>query len=212
MSPGERVSKPSSMKRLPSISGASALVRQVAPEGAARAVAAALENETDPRPAAELLLAGLRWETDNLPEVALRWLATESEAADEAAEVCGSLAAAGRLDQGQRARVLEIVRKKPSDRLVVADCSLLARLGNEEDRAGLAPLLDSPSAGVRAAAAEALIFEPRFQKELARAAEKYPGLYSAAVRSAVVNEPDAESFRVLRAWPGRGWKSGGRRC
>jgi hypothetical protein len=182
-------------------SNAAVLVRQLAPAGADKAVAAALSAENDASAASDLLLAAARWPTPAAVAPVLRWIQSETPAADAATEAAWCLLRAGDLDAEASRRVLAAVRRVPTDSMFPAGVSLLAALGEDEDRERLVPLLSSQSASLRQAAGEALIWYPRHRAAILAAAASDPDLFDIASRAVVVNDPTAHGLRSLLALP-----------
>src|SRR5690606_18688273 len=97
---------------------AALLLNQLAPAGAAPAVAAALGREHTPEVAAALLSAASRWPNAELIEPALRWLEAGPPARAPAMEVLLALRRAGMLDdQAHNTRILAALRVIEPDRL-----------------------------------------------------------------------------------------------
>jgi hypothetical protein len=182
-------------------SSAAVLVRQLAPSGAEQAVAEALLIETDATAASDLLLAAARWPSRPVIAPMLHWIQSGTPAADAATETAWWLFRAGELGPEEAAQVLAAVRRNPPEGLMPSGVSLLAALGNDEDRAGLVPLLAASSASLRQAAGEALLWYPEHRGAILRAAAKDPDLFDVAARTVMVDEPTAEGLRSLLALP-----------
>ncbi|MFZ4573779.1 MAG: hypothetical protein ACOYN0_05235 [Phycisphaerales bacterium] len=175
-------------------SRAAVLVRQLAPDGAPSAIAQALDRETDPVAAADLLLASARWPSSITAQASIAWLQREGPARDAAAEACCSLARAAVLTADQRASILSRAREIAAGRPSAPMVCLLYALGTEVDIQGLVPLLDDPSAPVRSAAADALIWDPELAGRVVAAAARFDDLFDAASRAVLVHNPTAAGF------------------
>lgn len=180
---------------------AAVLVLQLAPKGAEQAVLVALATETDPRAASAFLLAAARWPSAGVAPAVLNWIERDSPARANAWDACLALATVGDLTNLQRERVLGILRTTDAPTRWPAACSLLAELGNDQDRATIVPILTTGSPPVRLAAADALLWYPEFLDDIIAAAAANPDLYSAAARAALLHEPTAESFAKIAALP-----------
>ncbi len=146
-------------------------------------------------------LAATRWPSARIIAPTLRWLESGTPAADDAAESAVALLRAGLLDSAARERVLAAVRGHITASETPATTTLRIELGDETDRTDIGPMLDSPSAAVRAAAAEALLWYDDFLPEILEAAAKHPELFDAATRAVLVNGPTAELYTQLRSSP-----------
>jgi hypothetical protein len=182
-------------------SSAAVLVRQLAPLGAEQAVAVALGTETDAHAASDLLLAAARWPSRPVVAPMLRWIQSGTPAADAATEAAWWLFRSGGLTTDEAAQVLAAVRRTLPESLMPSGVSLLAALGDEEDRAGLVPLLNASSPALRQAAGEALLWYPEHRGAILAAAAKDPDLFDIASRAVGVDEPTAEGLRSLLALP-----------
>ena len=180
---------------------AAVLVRQLAPPGAETAIADALVTENDPAAASDLLLAAARWPSPAVVAPVLRWIDAGPPAADSATEAAWWLLRAGELGPGDEERVLGAVRHTAVEGLSPAGVSLLASLGDDEDRERLAPLLTASSAALRQVTGESLVWYPRYRKAILDAAAKDPDLFDVACRAVVVDEPTADGLRSLLALP-----------
>lgn len=182
-------------------STAAVLVRQLAPPGAEQAVAAALAQETDPTAASDLLLAAARWPSPGVVTPVLHWLESGTPAADAATEAAWWLLRAGELTIDVSDRVLAAVRRLPAEAMSPAAISILASLGNDDDRQRLVPLLASSAAPQRQAAGEALLWYLQHRPAILAAAANDPDLFDIASRAVVVDEPNADDLRSLLALP-----------
>jgi hypothetical protein len=182
-------------------STAAVLVRQLAPPGAEQAVAGALADETDPAAAADLLLAAARWPSPGVVAPVLRWLESGTPAGDAAAEAAWWLFRAGELNVEASDRVLTAIRRVPADLMSPAAISLLAALGNDDDRERLVPLLASSEAPQRQAAGEALLWYPQDRPAILAAAANDPDLFDIASRAVFADEPSADDLRALLSLP-----------
>jgi hypothetical protein len=180
---------------------AAVLVRQLAPPEAEKAVAEALAHETDPVAAADLLLAAARWPSPAVVTPVLHWINSRTIAADSATEAAWWLFRAGDLGPGPSEQVLSAVRSMPNDSLIPAAASLLATLGDDNDRLRLVPLLTSPSASLRQAAGESLVWYPQYRKDIISAASSDPDLFDLASRAILLHQPTGAGLRTLLGLP-----------
>jgi hypothetical protein len=180
---------------------AAVLVRQLGPPGAEEAIAKALVAEHDPAAASDLLLAAARWPSPPVVTPVLRWIESGTPAAEAATEAAYWLSRAGELSPGDSERVLAAVRRMPDESLSPASVSLLATLGDDEDRDRLAPLLRSSSAALRQAAGEALLWYPQYRAQILGAASADPDLFDIASRAVMVDDPTAGGLRAVLALP-----------
>jgi hypothetical protein len=180
---------------------AAVLVRQLAPEGAAEAVGAALARETDAGAAEDLLLAAARWPSVGLMDAVLRWVEAPTAAREAAFEAAWWMDRAGQLTQEGRDKLLGAVRALTAQELTPAGVSLLAALGDDEDRARVAPLLRSERAAIRQAAGESLVWYGEFSEAILDAAAQDRDLFDLASRAVLVNGPTADRVRRLLALP-----------
>ncbi|CAG1007626.1 hypothetical protein PHYC_03457 [Phycisphaerales bacterium] len=180
---------------------AAGIVRQLAPAQASPAISRALRIESDPSAAGALLIAATRWPSEAVVQVLLRWLDINSPARDKATDAAWQLYRAGELNSTAQQEVLDAVRRSMSEHATPAACGLLAALGNSEDLATIVPLLDSPDAAMRIAAADALVWSPEHQSAILAAAAKDADLFDAAARAVLVHDPTATGLRALLSLP-----------
>ncbi len=170
---------------------AAVLVRQIAPPGAADAVAAALERETDPQAASDLLLAATRWPTPACVSGVLAWTKRQGNTRPAAIEACLQMKRSGSLSQADTNSVLALLRATPSYELTGAGTTLLVEAGEEPDRGRVVPLLTSSSPAIRLAAAESLMWFPDYTDTIIDAAVGRPELFPAASKAVMVHAPTA---------------------
>jgi hypothetical protein len=182
-------------------SSAAVVVRQLAPDGASVAIADALAKETDPQAAADLLLAAARWPSPAIVEPVIRWITQAGPTTDAATEAAWWLLRAGELHGNAADTVLEAVRRPPLAGQSPSAISLLAGLGNDEDRAGLVPLLRSESGNIRQAVGESLLWDPEFTADILDAAASDPDLFDIACRAVLVSKPTELGVRRLLTLP-----------
>ncbi|MBS0197683.1 MAG: hypothetical protein JSR77_13090 [Planctomycetes bacterium] len=180
---------------------AAVLVRQLAPQGAESAVQAALVKETDPSAASDLLLAAARWPATAVVPPTLAWLERDSPARAAAMEACMRLQSAGRFSNADREAVLTVLRRANPSELPASGCMLLIDIGDDEDRARVAPLMTTGTAAVRAAVADGLAWDPAFTDAVFDAAAKDADLFLPAARAATVHRPTSASFLRVATFP-----------
>jgi len=182
-------------------SSAAVVVRQLAPDGAAEAIAKALIRESNPIAAADLLLAAARWPSAEIVAPVIQWISRPGGHAEAAAEAAWWLFRAGELHSDAADAVLAAVRSTSSESLTPAAISLQSALGDDEDRARLVPLLQSESGSVRQAVGEALLWYPEYTPDLLEGAKSDPDLFDIACRAVLVSEPSEAGVRRLLALP-----------
>jgi len=180
---------------------AARVIRQLAPGEANAAVLRALNAEQDPAAAGALLLAAARWPDRTIAPAMLRWLESDSSARQQAAETAWQVYRSAELNSEAQLRVLGVLRTFTDEELSPASASLLAALGDADDRERLAPLLRSSSASLRNAVAEALLWDPEYTLAILNAASTDPDLFDPASRALLVGAPSADQFRALLALP-----------
>lgn len=181
---------------------AALLVSRLAPPEAEPVVGRALARETDARAAEALLVAATRWPSPVIRGPALAWLERESGARGAAADALLALHRAGLLDDPtDRQRVVEALRAVSADALNAAAVRLLAALGDDGDRRGVASLLGSTRAGVRAAVADSLAPFAEFTGAITARASDDPGLFAAACRAVQAHLPAVEAFERMVLLP-----------
>lgn len=180
---------------------AAGLVRQLAPPGAADAVAEALSREQNPAAAGALLVAAGRWPSPRVAQAAMHWMEQPGPARERAAEALWLLYRAGELPDALQARVLTLVRDRPESAITPPVCGLVGALGDDADRARLAPLLDHDSGAIRAAAADALVWSPEHTDAILAAAAKHVDLFEIASRAVLIHRPTADGLRAVLALP-----------
>ncbi len=180
---------------------AARLVRQIAPDSAAGAVAAALAQETDPSAAAALLDAAARWPAPELSPVVGRWLSNDAAVRRAAVGAAWSLARAGVLADDERRRSLQVLRETPLDALGPSACLLLDRLGSDNDRALIAGQLASGHPENRLAAAQALLGDPDYTPAIIGAAAQDAGLFASAAQAILLDYPSLPGFQRLADLP-----------
>jgi hypothetical protein len=178
---------------------AALLVRQIAPAGAADAVAAALERETDPQAASDLLLAATRWPTPASVSAVLTWLGREGQARAAAIEACLQIMRSASLRPADAQKVLGVLRGLTPDQVTPAAAILLVELGDVSDQERLLPLLRCDDLGVRSAVADALLWERVHKDAIVDAAAERPDLVLAAIKAVMIDNPTSqEVLRVMR--------------
>ncbi len=180
---------------------AAVLVRQLAPPGAAQAVADALSAETDAAAAKDLLLAAARWPSSATAAAVVRWLQPERPVFNAAIEAAWWVFRAGQLPAAQAAEIIDALRATPGERLSGPGIWLLANLGQDEDRDRLVPLLQSESGVARQAVSEALLWYPEYTDAILQGAEHDPDLFNYAAQAVLVNEPTEEGVARLLDLP-----------
>lgn len=180
---------------------AALLLYQLSPPGAGPAISAALLRETDTDAAAALLSASGRWPDPAVIPTVAQWLGRPATRA-AAAQAALALARAGHLyDPAPRAVILDAIHAIPAADLPPAAGPLLIILGDDVDRRAAASLLRSPSAGLRAATADAAVVYPELLPDLIAAAADDPQLWDAAVRAATMHDAAAPMFARLAQLP-----------
>ena len=188
--------------RLASVRASAAdLLRAIAPEDGGPTIHEALARETDPVVAAALLRAASRWPSSETAPAVMRWIEAGPPASDAAFEAAWQLSRVAQLTSDDGARVLARLRALDAASLTPAGCTLLASLGDDEDRDALMPLLRGGAPAVRLAIAEALVFDPVRSDAVLAAATMDDALFDAAIRTALANDPTATDFAMARALP-----------
>ncbi|MCX5689296.1 MAG: hypothetical protein NTV94_05820 [Planctomycetota bacterium] len=178
---------------------AALLVRQIAPAGAADAVATALERETDPQAASDLLLAATRWPTPASVSAVLTWLGREGQARPAAIEACLQIMRSASLRPVDAQKVLAVLRGLGPTQVTPAAAILLVELGDASDQDRLLPLLHCDDLGVRSAVADALLWERVHKEAIIDAASDQPDLVFTAIKAVMVDNPTSqEVIRVMR--------------
>lgn len=185
----------------PTRSAAAGLVALLASPRAGDVLAAALQAERDPLTAGAMLDACARFPTRAMAPVVLRWLSADESTARAALAAAWALQRAGHLSNDDRASLLARLRAMPNESLSSAGCSLLASIGDHEDRDRLVPLLRAGSPGVRAAVARSLVGEAGYLDAIVAAASAEPGLFPFAARAMLLHAPDLAGFERLRQLP-----------
>lgn len=180
---------------------AARLLNRLAQPGLEDAVAAALDAESDASVVAELLAAASRQPTPRLVDPTLRWLGTESAARESASQAALSLDRADLLTADDRTDAASKLRARAPTSLSAPGIRLFARVGTDEDRRTLLPLLRSPEPATRLAAAEALARFAPFVDDLVSAAINDPSLVDSAVRSIASHRSSVEGLRLLQSLP-----------
>lgn len=180
---------------------AAVLVRQLAPEGADEAVARALLTETNPVAAQNLLLAAARWPMPELSSAVIRWAEAATPARSAALEAAWWMHRAGQLAHGASARLLTVLRGLGNDELTPPGITLLASIGDDDDRSRIAPLLRSDDGAIRQAVGDALVWYSDFTREILDAAAYDPDLFVLAARAVLVHGPTEQAVRELLLLP-----------
>lgn len=181
---------------------AAGLLGRIAPEGVGEAVAAALNAEQDPAAAAALLTAASRWpNATGLREPVLRWLENGPGTRPVASEAALSMQRAGVWNQDDLARILAAMRRVAPTDLTPAGCRLIAAIGTDDDRQGLAELLLMGSAPQRSAVADALTGRREHVDAILAAADRDPSLIPVAARTVAAARANLEGFRSIARLP-----------
>lgn len=180
---------------------AARLLNRLAQPGLEDAIAAALDAETDASVVAELLAAASRQPTPRLVAPALRWLGTDSVARESASQAALTLDRADLLTADDRNFAASRLRARAVTSLSAPGIRLFARVGTDEDRRTLLPLLRTPEPATRLAAAEALSRFAPFVDDLLTAAVDDPSLVDSAVRAIASHRPSIEGLLLLRSLP-----------
>lgn len=181
---------------------AALLVVQLNPSGASEAILAALERETDPRVAAAILPAATRTGGNRITASVLRWLESRSPAAvGAAADSAYVLLRNGVLSNSDRERVLGALQHTPIRQLNASGCRLVAALGSASDLEALSTLLESSSAALKIATAEALATDREYLDKILRAAAEEPQLFEFAVTAVTFFRTTEEGYRAIEMLP-----------
>ncbi len=162
---------------------------------------AALQREREPRVAAELLRALERSPSPTVRDAAVAWMTRAPGPAGAAIAACAD---AGLLDTPEhKAAALEALAKQPCATLSAPALRLLAELGNDQDRARIAALLDTPPGSARVAAASALAHRPEFLSRILGVARDDPSLFLPSIDAALTAPITITTYRALEALPAR---------
>lgn len=175
------------------------LLNRLAQPGLEDAIVDALANESDASVAAELLAAASRQPSKRLVAPTLRWIATESAARESASQAGLALDRADLLTADDRAEAAQKLRTRVVTSLSAPGIRLFARVGTEEDRQSILPLLRSSEAAIRLATAEALSRYAPYVDAIVEAASNDPSLVDVAVRSIAAHRASIEGLLLLRS-------------
>lgn len=175
------------------------LLNRLAQPGLENAIVDALANESDASVAAELLAAASRQPSKRLVAPTLRWIATESAARESASQAGLALDRADLLTAEDRAEAAEKLRTRVITSLSAPGIRLFSRVGTEEDRRSLLPLLRSSEPAIRLATAESLSRYAPYVDALVEAASNDPSLVDVAVRSIAAHRASIEGLLLLRS-------------
>jgi hypothetical protein len=190
---------------------AAELAFSLGPDGAGDAVCRALLSETDALVASSLLRAAARWPSPMITDVVLEWSELDAEAATRAApgaaraarraalEAAAALSASDKLSPAGASRILGVLRTLPDADLTGAACTLLTRLGSDQDRARVVAMLKSPT--LKTPAADGLAADARGVPVLLAAAATDPALFTLCARAVTRWSPSAESFARVAGLP-----------
>lgn len=176
---------------------AAGLLAQLNPETGRQRVIEALLKERDPRVAGSLLQAASRWPGDDLVKPCLAWL-NRKETRQAAADCALDLVRAGLFQPGaDRDLLLALLRDSSPLELTPSACRLLARLGNESDRAMVANVLQAGTLTQRLAAADALVIYPEYLDAILATAQGEPQVFEFAVQGVVLHRQTASGFEAV---------------
>jgi hypothetical protein len=181
---------------------AATLISRLVPPDAMVTLTRALKTESSPVAAEPLLLSIARWPNEEAVQPTVRWLEREDAPFGSVATALWALSQAELLaDPVLRDRILGTLRLRDSARGGEPALKLLVRLGNGEDLARVAALLNAPEDPQRNAAAAALAESPAGAVLLIDAAAADPRLFGPASRAIITHTPGPESLSRLAGLP-----------
>lgn len=179
---------------------AAALLDQLAPPDAGRAITSALQSEANAGAAAAMLSASVRWPSADLVAPMVRWI-NEPSVRGPASTAGLALLREGLLSVEARAAIGAALSAPPPEALSPAALRLLVAVGDDQARERIATLLGSSAIELRQAAAESLGDRPEFLDRLVQAARGSGDLYAHAAASAVRHRPSAAGYWAIASLP-----------
>ncbi len=181
---------------------AATLISRLVPPDAMVTLTRALKAESSPVAAEPLLLSIARWPSEQAVQPTVNWLEREDAPFGAVATALWALAQADLVsDPTLRARILDALRHRDAARGGEPALKLLVRLGNADDLARVAALLNAPEDPQRNAAASALAESPVGAVLLIEAAATDPRLFVPASRAMITHAPGPDALRRLAALP-----------
>jgi hypothetical protein len=181
---------------------AATLISRLVPPDAMVTLTRALKTESSPVAAEPLLLSIARWPNEEAVQPTVRWLEREDAPFGSVATALWALSQAELLaDPVLRDRILGTLRLRDPARGGEPALKLLVRLGNGEDLARVAAMLNAPEDPQRNAAAAALAESPAGAVLLIDAAAADPRLFGPASRAIITHTPGPESLSRLAGLP-----------